>query len=81
MAILVGHGTLVTAGSVSLALLRAQCFEHRARKAWEVRAMGVPGVPFPEHHAERVATVAQAYADKLLHVYARELRRVAPEAL
>jgi hypothetical protein len=57
MAILVGHGTLVTAGSVSLALLRAQCFEHRARKAWEVRAMGVPGVPFPEHHAERVATV------------------------
>ena len=47
MAILVGHGTLVTAGSVSLALLRAECFEHRARKAWEVRAMGLPGVPLP----------------------------------
>lgn len=81
MAILVGHGTLVTASSVSLALLRAQCFEHRARKAWEVRAMGMTGVPLAEHHAERVAASAQAYADKLLLVYARELRRVAPDAL
>ena len=81
MAILVGHGTLVTAESISLALLRAQCFEHRARKAWEVRAMGVKGVPFPESHAEEVAKSAQGYADALLLVYERELRRVAPEAL
>ena len=81
MAILVGHGTLVTAPTISLALLRAQCFEHRARKAWEVRAMGTDGVPFPEQHAERVAVSAQPYADKLLGVYARELRRVAPDAL
>ena len=81
MAILVGHGTLVTAQSISLALLRAQCFEHRARKAWEVRAMGIEGVPFPEDHAANLATIAQPYADALLGVYARELRRVAPDLL
>ena len=81
VAILVGHGTLVTAESISLALLRAQCFEHRARKAWEVRAMGLTGVPFPEDHAESLAAIAQPYADALLQVYARELRRVAPDAL
>mgnify|MGYP002048203531 CR=1 FL=1 len=63
---LVGHGTLVTAQSISLALLRAQCFEHRARKAWEVRAMGMTGIPFPEDHAANLATIAQPYADALL---------------
>jgi L-fuculose-phosphate aldolase len=81
MAILVGHGTLVTAGSVSLALLRAQCFEHRARKAWEVRLMGVPGVLLPEHHAVRAGASAQVYADMLLTAYERDLRRSDPAAL
>jgi ribulose-5-phosphate 4-epimerase/fuculose-1-phosphate aldolase len=81
MAILVGHGTLVTAGSVSLALLRAQCFEHRARKAWEVRVMGLPGVLLPAHHAERAGAGAQLYADMLLEASARELRRRDPAAL
>jgi L-fuculose-phosphate aldolase len=81
MAILVGHGTLVTAGSVSLALLRAQCFEHRARKAWEVRVMGLPGVPLPAHHAERAGASAQRYADMLLEASARDLRRRDPAAL
>jgi ribulose-5-phosphate 4-epimerase/fuculose-1-phosphate aldolase len=81
MAVLVGHGTLVTAGSVSLALLRAQCFEHRARKAWEVRAMGLPGVPLPAHHAERAGASAQRYADMLLEASARDLRRRDPAAL
>jgi hypothetical protein len=46
MAILTGHGTLVTAHSPALALLRAQCFEHRSRKAWEVKALNLPGVPY-----------------------------------
>jgi L-fuculose-phosphate aldolase len=81
MAILVGHGTLVTASSVALALLRAQCFEHRARKAWEVRALGVPGVPLPEQHAARLAQSASVYADMLLVAYERRLRRVDAAAL
>lgn len=81
MAILVGHGTLVTAPSVALAMLRAQCFEHRARKAWEVRALGVPGVPLPEQHVARLAKSAEVYADMLLDGYARRLRRVDPAAL
>lgn len=81
MAILVGHGTLVTASSVSLALLRAQCFEHRARKAWEVRALGVPGVPLPAEHESRLARSADVYADMLMVAYARRLRRTDPAAL
>ncbi len=40
MAILVGHGTLVTASSVALALLRAQCFEHRSRVTFGKRYAG-----------------------------------------
>jgi hypothetical protein len=43
--------------------------------------MGITGVPFPEDHAESLAAIAQPYADALLQVYARELRRVAPDAL
>ena len=81
MAILVGHGTLITASSVALALLRAQCFEHRSRKAWEVRALGLPGVPLPERHAARLAQAADVYADLLLVAYARRLRRTDPGAL
>lgn len=81
MAILVGHGTLITASSVALALLRAQCFEHRSRKAWEVRALGLPGVPLPERHAARLAQAADVYADLLLVAYARRLRRSDPGAL
>lgn len=81
MAILVGHGTLVTASSVALALLRAQCFEHRARKAWEVRALGLLGVPLPEQHAARLAQSASVYADMLLVAYERRLRRADAAAL
>ena len=81
MAILVGHGTLVTASSVALALLRAQCFEHRSRKAWEVRALGLPGVPLPERHATRLAQSADVYADMLMTAYARRLCRRDPLAL
>ena len=73
MAILTGHGTLVTAPSVSLALLRAQCFEHRARKAYEVRSLGLPGVPMSDEQAALVATSAQGYADMLMTAYARQL--------
>ena len=81
MAILTGHGTLVTAGSISLALLRAQCFEHRARKAYEVAAMGQTGVPLPEPHAVGVGTHAQVYADMLMAAYARRVRKADPLAL
>ncbi len=81
MAILVGHGTLVTAPTIALALLRAQCFEHRSRKAWEVRALGLPGVPLPEHHAMRLAQSAELYAEMLMTAYARQLLRREPAAL
>jgi len=73
MAILTGHGTLVTASSVALALLRAMCFEHRARKAYEVRALGLPGKPLrPEYEASAAAS-ADIYADMLMGNYARRL--------
>ena len=81
MAILVGHGTLVTASSVSLALLRAQCFEHRARKAWEVRAMGLGGGALSDANAARAGASAPRYADMLMTAYARDLRRRDPAAL
>lgn len=81
MAVLVGHGTLVTASSVALALLRAQCFEHRSRKAWEVRALGLAGVLLPERHAARLAQSADVYAQMLLTAYARRLERRDPAAL
>ena len=81
LAILTGHGTLVTAHSPSLALLRAQCFEHRARKAYEVKALNVAGVPLPESMAEKVSTGADVYGDMLMEVYARQLRSTDPAAL
>jgi len=81
MAILTGHGTLVTASSVALALLRAMCFEHRARKAYEVQALGLPGKPLrPEFEASAGAS-ADVYADMLMGSYARRLVARDPLAL
>jgi hypothetical protein len=81
MAILTGHGTLVTASSVALALLRAICFEHRARKAYEVKAMGLAGKPLlPEFEASASAS-ADVYADMLMGHYARRLLALDPLAL
>ena len=73
MAILTGHGTLVSASSVALALLRAICFEHRARKAYEVQAMGLPGKPLLPEMAASAAASADVYADMLMGHYARRL--------
>jgi L-fuculose-phosphate aldolase len=81
MAILTGHGTLVTAGSIALALLRAQCFEHRCRKAYEVASLGQPGVLLSDEHARQLGGSADLYADMLMVAYARRLRRVDPLAL
>jgi len=80
MAVLTGHGTLVTASSVALALLRAQCFEHRARKAYEVRAMGMAGVPLGPAAAAGLAAHADVYADMLMVAYARQLAATEPDA-
>lgn len=81
MAILAGHGTLVTASSVALALLRAICFEHRARKAYEVRALGLPGKPLRPEYAASAAESADVHADLLMHHYARRLVERHPAAL
>jgi L-fuculose-phosphate aldolase len=81
MAVLTGHGTLVTAGSVAVALLRAQCFEHRCRKAYEVGALGEPGVPLSDEHARQLGAHPDVYADMLMVAYARRLRRADPFAL
>jgi ribulose-5-phosphate 4-epimerase/fuculose-1-phosphate aldolase len=81
MAILTGHGTLVTAHSPALALLRAQCFEHRSRKAWEVKALGLPGVPLLDDVAQKVSEGADVYADLLLENYARHWLATDPDAL
>jgi ribulose-5-phosphate 4-epimerase/fuculose-1-phosphate aldolase len=81
LAVLTGHGTLVTAHSPALALLRAMCFEHRARKAWEVKALGVPGVTLGEDIAGKVATGADLYADMLMENYARTVAAATPAAL
>jgi L-fuculose-phosphate aldolase len=81
MAILTGHGTLVTAPTVSLALLRAQCFEHRCRKAYEVASIGRAGVTLAEQHQTSLGTHAQLYADMLMDAYARRLLQRHPSAL
>jgi len=81
LAILTGHGTLVTASSVALAMLRAMCFEHRARKAYEVMALGLPGKPLrPEFEASAGAS-ADVYAEMLMHNYARRILNGHPQAL
>jgi ribulose-5-phosphate 4-epimerase/fuculose-1-phosphate aldolase len=81
MAILTGHGTLVTASSVALALLRAMCFEHRARKAYEVQALGLPGKPLRPEFEASAAAAADVYADMLMASYARRLVERQPLAL
>jgi ribulose-5-phosphate 4-epimerase/fuculose-1-phosphate aldolase len=81
MAILTGHGTLVTGSSVALALLRAMCFEHRARKAWEVQALGLPGKPLLPEFEASASAAADVYADMLMHHYARRLVERDPLAL
>ena len=81
LAILTGHGTLVTASSVALALLRALCFEHRARKAYEVRAMGLEGTPLAPELEASASAAADVYADILMTHYVRRIAAIAPEAL
>jgi L-fuculose-phosphate aldolase len=81
MAVLTGHGTLVTAGSPALALLRAQCFEHRCRKAYEVRTLGLPGVELADHLAASASAHADTYATMLMGHYARRLAARDPGAL
>jgi ribulose-5-phosphate 4-epimerase/fuculose-1-phosphate aldolase len=81
MAILTGHGTLVTASSVALALLRAICFEHRARKAYEVQAMGLEGKPLLPEFAASASASADVHADLLMVHYARRLVERDPLAL
>jgi ribulose-5-phosphate 4-epimerase/fuculose-1-phosphate aldolase len=81
MAILTGHGTLVTASSVALAMLRAICFEHRARKAYEVRALGLEGKPLLPEFEASAAAAADVYADMLMVRYARRLAERDPLAL
>ena len=71
MAILAQHGTLVTADSVGVALLRALCFEWRCRKAWEVARMGRSGTPLAAETAEALAQYADEYGAMLLEAYAR----------
>lgn len=81
MAILTGHGTLVTASSVALALLRAICFEHRARKAYEVQAMGLTGKPLLPEFEASAGAAADVYADMLMGKYAQRLLALDPLAL
>ena len=81
MAILAAHGTLVTASSVALALLRAMCFEHRARKAHETRALGLDVTPLAPELEASASAAADVYAEMLMTQYARRLRDRAPDAL
>jgi L-fuculose-phosphate aldolase len=81
LAILTGHGTLVTASSVALALLRAICFEHRARKAYEVQALGLPGKPLRPEFEASASAHADGYAVMLMGHYARRLAARDPLAL
>ena len=69
MAILAAHGTLVTAGTVGLALVRALSFEWRCRKAWEVAAMGRTGEPLAIATADGLAQFADEYGELLFAAY------------
>ena len=75
------HGTLVTGPSVGVAMLRAMCFEHRARKAWEVQALGLPGKPLLPEFEASASAAADVYGDMLVHHYARRLVERDPLAL
>ena len=72
LAILPQHGTLVTASSVPLALVRALSFEWRCKKAWEVACMGRDPAPLDDATADGLAEYAEAYGEMLLDVFGRE---------
>ena len=81
MAILTGHGTLVTAHSPTLALLHRAVLGAWARKAWEVKALGLPGVPLLDDIADKVSEGADVYADLLFENYAQRLFASDPDTL
>jgi L-fuculose-phosphate aldolase len=81
MAILAHHGTLVTASGVALAMVRAICFEHRAKKAYEVRAMGFEPKPLAPELEASAAAAAEMYAEVLLAKHAGLLAAADPDAL
>ena len=67
--------------AAALALLRAMCFEHRARKAYEVLAMGLEPKPLTPELEASASAAADVYADMLMAKYAQRLADVAPDAL
>lgn len=81
LAILSGHGTLVTAATPALALVRAQAFEWRCRKAWEVESMQRLGVELDEALAAEIAYYGPDYSDGYLTACARRLGSIDPVAL
>ena len=81
LAVLTGHGTLVTATTPALALVRAEAFEWRARLAWRVASMGRPGVTLDEGLADEIAFYGPAYSEGYLAARARQLAAADPEAL
>ena len=81
LAILSGHGTLVTAATPSLALVRAQAFEWRCRKAWEVESIGRPLSPLDPKLADEIAFYGPAYSEGFLAACARRLEAADPEVL
>ena len=81
LAILPRHGTLVTATSAALALVRALSFEWRCRKAWEVACMGRTPAPLDAEAARGLAAFAPDYGDMLFDVLGREEIERDPTAL
>ena len=72
MAILAQHGTLVSAGSVAVALVPALAFEWRCRKAYEVASLGRAGEPLAPQAAQALGRHAQEYGEMLLAAYGRQ---------
>ena len=80
MAILTGHGTLVTASSVALALLRA-CASSTAAEGLRGAGTRLPGKPLLPEFEASAAAAADVYADMLMGKYARRLVERDPLAL
>jgi ribulose-5-phosphate 4-epimerase/fuculose-1-phosphate aldolase len=74
MAILAHHGVLVVGATLDIVLARALTFEWRARRAYEVAAMGISNPEeLPPLVAAQVATLGPIYGQVLLEVYGKKM--------
>jgi ribulose-5-phosphate 4-epimerase/fuculose-1-phosphate aldolase len=82
MAILAKHGTLVTASTAAVALVRALAFERRCKVGWQAKAIGYgDATELRQSDIDELTFYGPDYARGLFGAYARWLNDVDPLAL